>query len=116
MDEPKFDEVTSKNKNITYEAPLRVKVKLSNDQTKKKTKQEIFLGDFPLMTDIGTFIINGIERAVVSQIIRSAGVFFSSEFVGGRKYYSAKVIPNRGAWLELETEHLCMEPTCLNTK
>ena len=62
LDEPKFDEVTSKNKNITYESPLRVKVKLVNEQTKKDIKQEIFLGDFPLMTDRGTFIINGIER------------------------------------------------------
>jgi len=104
LDEPKFDEVTSKDKNITYEAPLRVQVKLVNTQTGKSSKQEIYLGDFPLMTDRGTFVVNGIERVVVSQIVRSAGVFFSSQFLGGRKHYSAKIIPNRGAWLELETD------------
>lgn len=104
LDEPKFDEVTSKDKNITYEAPLRVQAKLVNTQTGKSSKQEIYLGDFPLMTDRGTFVVNGIERVVVSQIVRSAGVFFSSNFVGGRKYYSAKIIPNRGAWLELEVD------------
>ncbi len=104
LDEPKFDEVTSRDKNVTYEAPLRVKVQLLNKRTEKTTTQEIYLGDFPLMTNRGTFIVNGIERAVVSQIIRSAGVFFSSEFNDGRKYYGAKIIPNRGAWLEIETD------------
>ncbi|MDD5043761.1 MAG: DNA-directed RNA polymerase subunit beta [Patescibacteria group bacterium] len=104
LDEPKFDEVTSREKNVTYEAPLRVKVQLVNNRTGKKVNQEIYLGDFPLMTSRGTFIINGIERSVVSQIIRSAGVFFSSEFAKGRRYYGAKIIPNRGAWLEIETD------------
>ena len=104
LDEPKFDESESKAKNITYEASLRVKAKLSNKKTEQSVTQEVFLGDFPLMTKNGTFIINGIERVVVSQLIRSAGVIFTSEFVKGKKYYGAKVIPNRGAWLEIETD------------
>ena len=104
LDEPKFDEVTSKAKNITYDAPLRVKVKLSNKKTGESKSQEIYLGDFPLMTQRGTFIINGVERVVVSQLIRSAGVFFSSENYRGKRLYGAKIIPNRGAWLEFETD------------
>jgi DNA-directed RNA polymerase subunit beta len=104
LDEPKFDESESKAKNITYEASLRVKAKLSNKKTEQSVTQEVFLGDFPLMTKNGTFIINGIERVVVSQLIRSAGVIFTSEFIKGKKYYGAKVIPNRGAWLEIETD------------
>jgi DNA-directed RNA polymerase subunit beta len=104
LDEPKFDETTCKSKNINYEAPLRVMAKLVNKKTGKVQEQEIFLGDFPLMTERGTFIINGIERAVVSQLVRSAGVFFISEMYHGRRYYGAKVIPNRGAWLEIDTD------------
>ncbi len=104
LDEPKFDEVTSRAKNLSYESPLRVKAKLVNKRLGKGVEQEIYLGDFPLMTDRGTFIINGIERAVVSQLIRSAGIFFTSEVYGERKYYGAKIIPNRGSWLELETD------------
>ncbi len=106
LDEPKFDEVVCKEKNVTFEAPLRVKVTLNNTKTKKKQTQEIFLGDFPLMTERGTFIINGIERVIVSQIIRSAGVFFTSNFVRekNRVFYGAKIIPNRGAWLEFESD------------
>ncbi len=104
LDEPKFDEVVSRAKNITFEAPLRVKSRLSNKRTGENISQEVYLGDFPLMTDRGTFIINGSERVVVSQLIRSSGVFFTSEVIRGRKYYGAKIIPNRGAWLELETD------------
>ena len=104
LDSPKFGETESKEKNITYEAPLRVKVRLKNKKTGKNETQEIFLGDFPMMTKNGTFIINGIERVVVSQLIRSAGVIFTSEFIKGKKYYGAKIIPNRGAWLEIETD------------
>ncbi|MDP1709674.1 MAG: DNA-directed RNA polymerase subunit beta, partial [Candidatus Komeilibacteria bacterium] len=104
VDEPKFDEVTSRAKNLTFEAPLRVNTKLVNKRTGKEIEQEVFLGDFPLMTDRGTFVINGIERVVVSQLIRSAGVFFTSELIGSKKYYGAKVIPNRGSWLEFETD------------
>lgn len=104
LDEPKFDEVVSKEKNITYEAPLRVNVKLTNKKTGQDAEQEVYLGDFPLMTDRGTFIINGIERVVVSQLIRSAGVFFTAQQLGDRNFYGAKVIPNRGSWLEFETD------------
>ncbi|MBI3291025.1 DNA-directed RNA polymerase subunit beta [Candidatus Falkowbacteria bacterium] len=104
LDDPKFDEVTSKAKNLSYEAPLRVNAKLTNKKMSKAIEQEVYLGDFPLMTERGTFIINGIERAVVSQLIRSAGIFFTSEVYGERKYYGAKIIPNRGSWLELETD------------
>lgn len=104
LDEAKFDELTAKNKNLTYEAPLRVNVRLVNKRTNEVKEQEIYLGDFPLMTDRGTFIVNGVERVVVSQLIRSAGVFFSSEVHRGRRYYGAKIIPNRGAWLEIETD------------
>ena len=104
IDEPKVDEKTAMLKNINFEAPLRVKVRLENKRSNKTSEQEIYLGDLPLMTDRGTFVINGIERVVVSQLIRSAGAFFTSEFVRGRKYYGAKIIPNRGAWLEFETD------------
>ena len=104
LDAPKFDEVTSKEKNVTYEAPLRVNVRLVNEKSGDVKEQEIYLGDFPIMTDRGTFIVNGIERVVVSQLIRSPGVFFTSETLRGRRYYGAKVIPNRGAWLEFETD------------
>jgi DNA-directed RNA polymerase subunit beta len=104
LDEPKFDEVTSRAKNLSYEAPLRVVAKLANRKLNKEIEQEVYLGDFPLMTDRGTFVINGIERAVVSQLIRSAGIFFTSEVSGERRYYGAKIIPNRGSWLELETD------------
>ncbi|MBT4850258.1 DNA-directed RNA polymerase subunit beta, partial [Candidatus Parcubacteria bacterium] len=104
LDEPKFDEVTAKDKNVTFEAPLRVNVRLTNKRTNEVKEQEIYLGDFPLMTERGTFIINGVERVVVSQLIRSAGVFFTSAITKGRKYYGAKIIPNRGAWLEIETD------------
>ncbi|MBI5037600.1 MAG: DNA-directed RNA polymerase subunit beta [Candidatus Kerfeldbacteria bacterium] len=104
LDEPRFDEWKAKDKNVTFEAPLRVETKLVNKKTGEIKEQEVYLGDFPLMTDRGTFIINGIERVVVSQLIRSAGVFFTSEIIRGRTYYGAKIIPNRGAWLEIETD------------
>ncbi|MFC1687473.1 DNA-directed RNA polymerase subunit beta [Patescibacteria group bacterium] len=105
LDEPRFDEQTAHSKNVTFEAPLRVETKLVNKKTGEIKEQEIYLGDFPLMTDRGTFIVNGIERVVVSQLIRSAGVFFTSDIVRGRKMYGAKIIPNRGAWLEIETDY-----------
>ncbi len=104
FDEPKFDEKTSREKNITFEAPLRVRAKLVNKRTEEEREQDIYLGDLPIMTNRGTYIINGIERVVVSQLVRSAGAFFTSEFNRGRKYYGAKLIPNRGAWLEFETD------------
>lgn len=105
LDEPKFDEVISKAKNITYEAPLRVSAKLVNKKTGQNIEQEVYLGDFPLMTERGTFIVNGIERVVVSQLIRSPGVFFTSQSALDRNLYGAKVIPNRGSWLEFETDN-----------
>jgi DNA-directed RNA polymerase subunit beta len=104
LDEPKYDEVTSKEKNISYDAPLRVKTSLLIKKTGEVRQQEIFLGDFPVMTDRGTFIINGVERVVVSQLIRSPGVFFTMDYQKGKKLFGAKIIPNRGAWLELETD------------
>jgi DNA-directed RNA polymerase subunit beta len=104
LDEPKFDEVTAKNKNISYEAPLRAKATLFIKKTGEVKEQEIYLGEFPLMTDRGTFIINGVERVVVSQLIRSPGVFFTMDYQKGKKLFGAKIIPNRGAWLELETD------------
>ncbi|MFH1711890.1 MAG: DNA-directed RNA polymerase subunit beta [Patescibacteria group bacterium] len=104
LDEPKFDEVTSRDKNVTYEAPLRVKARLTNLRTKDVKEQEIYLGDLPIMTPRGTFIINGNERVIVSQLVRSAGAFFNAEVLRGRRYYGAKIIPNRGAWLEFETD------------
>jgi len=104
IDEPKFDEVTCREKNISFEAPLRVQVRLVNKRTKAEDRQEIYLGDIPVMTDRGTFIVNGIERVVVSQLIRSAGAFFSANIVRGRRYYGGKIIPNRGAWIEIETD------------
>ncbi len=104
LDEPKFHEKEAKARNTTYEAPIKVKVTLVNQKTGEVKEQEIYLGDIPLMTDRGTFVINGVERVVVSQLIRSAGVFFTSELTRGRNYYGAKIIPNRGAWLEIETD------------
>ena len=104
LDEPKFDEKTSKAKNITYDAPLRVKTRLVNKRSGESKEQEVYLGDLPVMTDRGTFIVNGIERVVVSQLVRSAGAFFTAEVLRNRRYYGAKVIPNRGAWLEFETD------------
>ncbi len=104
FDEPKFDELKAKENGLSYEAPLRVKLELVNKRTKKSREQEIYLGDFPLMTDRGTFVVNGVERVIVSQLIRSAGVFFTAAIWRGRKLFGAKVIPNRGAWLEFETD------------
>ncbi len=87
----------------TYDAPLHVTVELTNKVTGEIKEQDIFFGDYPWMTDRATFVINGTERVIVSQLIRSAGIFFTAETVNGRRYYGAKVIPGRGAWLEFET-------------
>jgi len=104
LDEAKFDEVESKSKNLTYEAPLRVRASLKNLRTGVEKEQEIYLGDLPVMTKRGTFIVNGVERVIVSQLVRSSGVFFTANAIRGRRYYGAKIIPNRGAWLEFETD------------
>jgi len=104
LDEPKYDEATSRYKDTTYEAPLRVKLQLLNKKTGRDINQEVYFGEFPLMTARGTFIINGVERVVVSQLIRSAGVYFTAVPFRGRQLFGAKIIPNRGAWLEFETD------------
>ncbi len=105
LDEPKYkSDLEAKKNNDSFEAPLRVKVKLVNLKTKESKEQEIFLTDFPLMTERGTFIVNGVERVVISQLIRSPGAFFTSQTSGGKRYFGAKIIPNRGTWLEFETE------------
>ncbi|MBQ3469677.1 DNA-directed RNA polymerase subunit beta [Candidatus Saccharibacteria bacterium] len=101
--EPKEDEHSAKLNLATYERPLHVQVELTNKATGEKKEQDIFFGDYPWMTDRATFIINGTERVIVSQLIRSAGVFFIADNIGGKNYYGAKVIPGRGAWLEFET-------------
>jgi DNA-directed RNA polymerase subunit beta len=98
------DGLEAKRNNDSLEAPLRAKIKLVNLKTKEVKEQEVFLADFPLMTDRGTFVVNGVERVVVSQLIRSPGAFFTSRSLKGRDYFGAKIIPNRGAWLEFETE------------
>lgn len=104
FDEPKFSERIAKSKNLNYEAALRVTVKLANKKSGEIKEQEIYMGDFPLMTERGTFIINGIERVIVSQLMRSSGVFFTQKYLKGKKCYGAKIIPDRGAWLEIETD------------
>jgi len=105
LDEPKCDELRAKKDGLSYEAPLRVKLKLINKKTNETKEQEVFLTDMPLITPRGTFILNGVERVVISQLIRSAGVFFTTGYLRGRKLHGAKIIPNRGAWLEFETEY-----------
>ena len=103
FDEPKTTDQFAKENNLTFEAPLHAMVELTNKVTGEIKEHEIYLGDYPWMTERGTFIINGTERVVVSQLIRSAGVFFTADTVAGRNYYGAKMIPGRGAWLEFET-------------
>ncbi|MBI2113153.1 MAG: DNA-directed RNA polymerase subunit beta [Candidatus Wildermuthbacteria bacterium] len=97
-------DLEAKQNDDSYEAPLRVKVRLVNTKTKEVKEQEIFLCDMPLMTERGTFVINGVERVAVSQLIRSPGAFFTAQNFQGRKLYGAKIIPNRGAWLEFQVE------------
>ena len=104
FDEPKYDEATARYKEATYEAPLRVSLKLANKRTGKVHEQEVYFGDFPIMTTRGTFIVNGVERVVVSQLVRSAGVYFTAVPYRGRQLFGAKIIPSRGAWLEFETD------------
>ncbi|MBI2108730.1 MAG: DNA-directed RNA polymerase subunit beta [Parcubacteria group bacterium] len=102
--EPLFDEFYAKENKLTLQAPLRAIVKLKNKNLGKEKEQEIFLVDFPIMTPHGTFIINGNERVVVSQLARSFGVFFNEQETRGVKYFGAKIIPSRGAWIEIESE------------
>ncbi len=103
FDEPKMSDQEAKENNTTFEAALHVTTELTNKVTGEVKEQEIYLGDYPWMTERGTFVVNGTERVVVSQLIRSAGIFFTADTNSGRNYYGAKLIPGRGAWLEFET-------------
>ncbi|MGI2329595.1 DNA-directed RNA polymerase subunit beta [Planococcus sp. YIM B11945] len=103
--EPKYPVDESKERDVTYAAPLRVKVRLHNKETDEVKEQDVFMGDFPLMTETGTFVINGAERVIVSQLVRSPSVYFHDKTdKNGKKGFGATVIPNRGAWLEYETD------------
>lgn len=105
LGEPKYSVPESKERDVTYSAPLRVKVRLVNKETGEVKDQDVFMGDFPLMTETGTFVINGAERVIVSQLVRSPSVYFSGKLdKNGKKGFTATVIPNRGAWLEYETD------------
>jgi len=105
LGEPKYSVDECKERDANYAAPLRVKVRLINKETGEVKEQEVFMGDFPLMTETGTFIINGAERVIVSQLVRSPSVYFNQKVdKNGKLTYTATVIPNRGAWLELETD------------
>ena len=105
LDKPKYSIEESKNRDVNYAAPLRVTVRLINRETGEVKQQEVFMGDFPLMTPQGTFIINGAERVIVSQLVRSPGAYYSSVTDKmGKQLFSSQVIPNRGAWLEYETD------------
>ncbi|MGI5852141.1 MAG: DNA-directed RNA polymerase subunit beta, partial [Caldicoprobacterales bacterium] len=104
-DDPKYSVEECKERDVTYSAPLKVQVRLINRETGEVKEQEVFMGDFPLMTEQGTFIINGAERVIVSQLVRSPGIYYSDAIdKTGKNLYSATVIPNRGAWLEFETD------------
>jgi DNA-directed RNA polymerase subunit beta len=103
FEEPKISETEARENNVSFDAPLKATVELTNKVTGEVKEQEIYLGDYPWMTQRGTFVINGAERVVVSQLIRSAGVFFTADPHGTTSLYGAKVIPGRGAWLEFET-------------
>jgi len=102
---PKYSVEECKERDVTYAAPLRVTARLLNKETGEIKEQEIFMGDFPLMTESGTFVINGAERVIVSQLVRSPGVYYSDSYdKTGKKLFASTVIPNRGAWLEYETD------------
>jgi DNA-directed RNA polymerase subunit beta len=104
ISKPKFNEHFAKDNKLSYEGQLKAKVKLKNKLLSTEKEQEIFLADLPLMTDHGTFVINGIERVIVPQLARSFGVFFTSNEVKGKSYFGAKIIPARGAWIEIESD------------
>ena len=104
-EEPKYTVEQCKERDVTYAAPLRVRARLLNKETGEIKESEVFMGDFPLMTESGTFVINGAERVIVSQLVRSPGVYFGMNYdTTGKKLFNATVIPNRGAWLEYETD------------
>ena len=104
-DDVKYSIEECKERDATYAAPLKVKVRLHNKETDEIKQHEIFMGDLPLMTATGTFIINGAERVIVSQLVRSPGIYYGiAHDKIGKELYSSTVIPNRGAWLEYETD------------
>ena len=104
-DTPKYSVAECKERDVTYAAPLRVTARLLNKESGEVKEQEIFMGDFPLMTDSGTFVINVAERVIVSQLVRSPGVYFNDSYdKTGKKLYASTINPNRGAWLEYETD------------
>jgi len=105
FDEPKFSIEEVKEKALTYESPLRMTVELINLFTKKTVEQEVYFGDLPTMTPQGTFIINGVERVIISQLVRSPGVYFIADTVRRQRFFGAKIIPNRGAWIEFSTDY-----------
>ncbi len=104
LEKPKFDEYYAKEKKITYEAPLKIKVRLTNKTVGTEKEQELFMADFPIMTPHGTFIISGVERVIVPQLARSFGVFFTKLELKGKSLFGVKIIPARGAWIEIETD------------
>jgi DNA-directed RNA polymerase subunit beta len=104
LSEPKYDEYFAKNKELSYEAPLRATVRLTNKIIGGSKEQEIFMTDLPVITSHGSFIINGIERIIVPQLIRSFGVLFTMQILKGKSYFGAKIIPGRGAWIEFEID------------
>ena len=102
--EPKCDEHTAKANKVSYEAPIKAVVRLKNKLAGTEKEQEIFMSDVPLMTNHGTFVISGVERVIVPQLARSFGVFFTAEEARGKKYFGAKIMPARGAWIEIDTD------------
>ena len=106
-DPPKYEQEECKARDVTYAAPLKVKVRLTNNETNEVNEDEVFMGDFPIMTEKGTFIYNGAERVIVTQLVRSPGPYYSAEtdkYKSNTRLYSSQIIPNRGAWLEYETD------------
>lgn len=104
IEQPKYDEYYAKEKKLSYEAPIKARVKLTNKTLGTEKEQELFLADIPLMTNHGTFVTSGIERVIVPQLARSFGVFFTSAEMKGKRLFGAKIIPSRGAWIEIETD------------
>src|SRR3990167_10178365 len=104
MGEPKYDEEFARENMRTYEAPLKIKVTLINKTLGTEKSQDIFLADMPMMTPHGSFIVSGVERAIVPQLARSFGAFFVSELIRGKAYFGAKIIPLRGVWIEIDSE------------
>ncbi|HTH93442.1 MAG TPA: DNA-directed RNA polymerase subunit beta [Candidatus Paceibacterota bacterium] len=104
LSEPKFDEHYAKENKLSLETQIKARVKLTNKQTGSEKEQEIFMADLPVMTPHGTFIINGVERSIIPQLSRSSGIFFTELEVKGKRYFGAKIIPNRGVWIEIESD------------